>query len=249
MAWGFARLGHRTEKAEKLFAGVARELTQRTWHFKPQDVGTTMWSFATAEYGDYDAFCAGASRLNFRHIRSFKVCCIHHQRLFVDQSLLNLWMCLRLGFCEQPQEMSNSVWALATAGIVPKYIHAFDTTLVPTSKRPTRAMIQSDPITECFGAVASEIMRRPHEFKDQELKDVLWSFSKVRKHNNYLFRSLTCSRSTLPAQHINTDRSSPPRTFSYNCKARRWKKWANVLYFLISRPWKYGLGFCEASSA
>ncbi len=41
-------------------------------------------------------------------------------------------------------------------------------------------MIMEDPITECFAAVASEVIRRPHEFKDQELKDVLWSFSRVR---------------------------------------------------------------------
>ena len=74
MAWGFARLGHRSERSEKLFGGVAQQLIQRTWHFKPQDVGATLWSFATAEFFDYDAFRAGAARLNFRHIRSFKVC-------------------------------------------------------------------------------------------------------------------------------------------------------------------------------
>lgn len=76
MAWGFARLGHRTERAERLFQGIAKQLIQRTWHFKAQDIGTTLWSFATAEYFDYDAFSAGVSRLNFKHIRSFKVCMI-----------------------------------------------------------------------------------------------------------------------------------------------------------------------------
>ncbi len=75
--------------------------------------------------------------------------------------------------------MSNTVWALATAGFAPKYIRAFDATLVPASQRPRKEMISDDPITECFAAVASEMMRRPHEFKDQELKDVLWAFSKV----------------------------------------------------------------------
>jgi hypothetical protein len=72
LAWGFARLGHRTEKAEKLFEGVAKQLKQRIHQFKPQDVGTTLWSFSTAEYFDLDAFRTGASRLNFQHIRSFK---------------------------------------------------------------------------------------------------------------------------------------------------------------------------------
>lgn len=76
--------------------------------------------------------------------------------------------------------MSNTVWALATAGFFPTLTRAFDTTLVPSSQRPSQDEIFRDPITECFSAVASETMRRPHDFKDQELKDVLWSFSKVR---------------------------------------------------------------------
>lgn len=78
--------------------------------------------------------------------------------------------------------MSNTIWALATAGFAPLHVHAFDTSLVPAARRRTRegADAGADPVTECFAAVASEAMRRPHEFKDQELKDVLWSFSKVR---------------------------------------------------------------------
>lgn len=80
----------------------------------------------------------------------------------------------------QPQEMSNTIWALATAGFAPEHTRAFDTTLVPASMRPTKEMILNDPITECFAVVANEAMRRPFDFKDQELKDVLWSFSKVR---------------------------------------------------------------------
>ena len=161
LAWGFTRLGHRTERTEKLLMGVAEELTKRTWQFKPQDIGTTLWSLATAECFDQDAFMAGASRLNLKHIRSFK-----------------------------PQEMSNTVWALATAAFAPEYIRAFDTSLVPASQRPTTKMVMSDPITECFAAVASEAMRRPQDFKDQELKDVLWAFSKIGVRHPALFKKV-----------------------------------------------------------
>lgn len=87
--------------------------------------------------------------------------------------------------------MSNTVWALATAGFAPKYLRAFDTTLVPANKRPRRDMITQDSITQCFAAVASETMRRPHEFKDQELKDVLWSFSKVSMIS-WLYNNTNC---------------------------------------------------------
>jgi hypothetical protein len=161
LAWGFARLGHRSEQAEKLFVGVAKELSQRTWQFKPQDIGTTLWSLATAGCFDFRAFRAGSSRLNLRQIRSFK-----------------------------PQEMSNTVWALATAGFAPEHSRAFDTTLVPSSQRPSRDMITQDHITECFAAVAGEAMRRPQDFKDQELKDVLWSFSKAGVRHPSLFQKV-----------------------------------------------------------
>lgn len=136
-------------------------MTLRTWQFKPQDIGTTLWSLATAGCFDFGAFRAGASRLNLRQIRTFK-----------------------------PQEMSNTVWALATAGFGPEHIRAFDTTLVSSSQRPTKDMITQDPITECFAAVAGEAMRRPHDFKDQELKDVLWSFSKAGVRHPSLFQKI-----------------------------------------------------------
>ena len=44
----------------------------------------------------------------------------------------------------------------------------------------------NDVITECFTAAAIETMKRPWVFKEQELKDVLWSFSKVSSINNAL---------------------------------------------------------------
>ncbi|KAL7552681.1 hypothetical protein ACHAWF_015917 [Thalassiosira exigua] len=89
-----------------------------------------------------------------------------------------------------PQEMSNTVWSLATAGFGPRHPRAFDTTLVPASRRPSTKDVRSDPITECFAAVAGEAMRRPWEFKDQELKDVLWSFSKIGVRHPLLFKSV-----------------------------------------------------------
>lgn len=36
LAWGFARLGHRTERSEQSFRGVGEELKQRGWQFKRQ---------------------------------------------------------------------------------------------------------------------------------------------------------------------------------------------------------------------
>jgi len=38
-----------------------------------------------------------------------------------------------------------------------------------------------DPITQCFTAVAYEAIRRPEEFKEQELKEVLCFFFRKQK--------------------------------------------------------------------
>jgi hypothetical protein len=57
------------------------------------------------------------------------------------------------------------VWSLATAGVLPKYGNVFDTTLVPAKKRVSLSEIIDDPITESFAAAASELIRRPQDFK------------------------------------------------------------------------------------
>ena len=80
----------------------------------------------------------------------------------------------------KPQELSNTVWALATAGAVPQFHQAFDTTTIKSNRRVSKKQIMSDPITACFAAATTELIRRPHEFKEQEIKDVLWALSKVR---------------------------------------------------------------------
>lgn len=81
----------------------------------------------------------------------------------------------------KPQELSNTVWALATAGAVPKFLNAFDSTTIKNAHRVSRDEIIRDPITACIAAATTELMKRPHEFKEQEIKDVLWSLSKVRE--------------------------------------------------------------------
>ncbi len=91
----------------------------------------------------------------------------------------------------KPQELSNTVWALATAEIqVGPERDAFDTSLVPEDLRP---MIR-DPAVLTFAMAAKELMRRPHEFKTQEIKDVLWSFAKIGIRHPQLFKFV--------AQHI-----------------------------------------------
>lgn len=70
---------------------------------------------------------------------------------------------------------------MATAGVRPHELDIFDTVLIPEEDQFSGSLKDvSDPVTVCFGLAAQELMRRPFEFKPQEIKDVLWSFSTVR---------------------------------------------------------------------
>jgi hypothetical protein len=132
-----------------------------------QDIGTTLWSMASV--GAYDA------QLYKRLI----------QRLSVAQ-----WTRAK------PQELSNIVWAMARAEMeLGDDQDAFDTSLLVlyTSKRPPAPQ---DPVVVVFGIVAQELLRRPFDFKPQEVKDVLWSFSKIGIRHPALFKFV--------AQHLVT---------------------------------------------
>ena len=159
VAWSYARLGHRGEASNEIYRGIGNELLRRSHQFDPQDIGTTLWAMASMEFFDDEVYMVAASRLNRRSAKLYK-----------------------------PQEMSNTCYALAKANIKPKYLGAFDTTLVPAAKRPSLDDISDDPITECFFTATAEMMRRPQQFKEQEIKDVMWGLSRVGMRHPRLFK-------------------------------------------------------------
>ena len=87
----------------------------------------------------------------------------------------------------KPQELSNTLWALATSEMDINERDAFESSLIPPEKRPKAR----DPVTRCFGIAARELSRRPDQFKSQEIKDVLWSFSKIGIRHPQLFKQVT----------------------------------------------------------
>ena len=128
----------------------ALELANPRRRVTSQDIGTSLWSFATLEYFDHDLYRAIAARVNNNRASSCK-----------------------------PQELSNTLWALATADVVPNFIDVFDTSLLPKKARPHPAQAESDPVIKCISTAAQELMRRPQDFKTQEIKDILWALSRV----------------------------------------------------------------------
>ncbi len=70
------------------------------------------------------------------------------------------------------------LWALATADVTPQYSDTFDS-LLQQKARPSPAKAESDPVTFVIALASQELMRRPADFKEQEIKDMLWSLSRV----------------------------------------------------------------------
>jgi hypothetical protein len=159
LAWSLARLvDERSAAVDALLGGVGREMCQHKRRVGSQDIGTTIWSFATLGFSDESIYRGVVSRFKPDMAQTCK-----------------------------PQELSNTLWAVATAEIdVGVERDAFDTTFLPGDMRP----VPRDPITYCFGLAAEEMMHRPHQFKTQEIKDVLWSFSKMSYRHPQLFRRM-----------------------------------------------------------
>ena len=148
LAWGIAKLGCSNPY---LFEAIAIEISRPKRKLSGQDIGVTMWAFATSEYFEQDSYQRVASRLNPSIVHTFK-----------------------------PQELSNPCWAIGTAGVESRYLNAFDTTNFPLKALPSKQDIRRDPITLVFAVAAQEMVRRAPEFISQEIKDILWGFSKVR---------------------------------------------------------------------
>jgi hypothetical protein len=86
----------------------------------------------------------------------------------------------------EPQELSNFVWALATAEVTVEAIDSFNTSLISGLHYP--GLHRKDPVAMSFEFVAQQLMRRPQEFKSQDISNVLWSCSKVGIWHPIMFR-------------------------------------------------------------
>jgi hypothetical protein len=138
---------------------MGQELSDPRRAVASQDLGTTLWGMASSDFNNPDVYVAVAAR----------------------------WT-PEMAARAKPQELSNSVWALASADVQPKYLDAFDTTILSARQRIRPSHPRDDPVITIFALAAQEVMRRPHDFKAQELKDVLWAFSRLGIRHPILFR-------------------------------------------------------------
>ena len=142
-----------------LMGRLGQELSDLRRAVASQDLGTTLWGMASSDFNNPEVYVSVVSR----------------------------WT-PEMAARAKPQELSNSVWALASADVQPKYLDAFDTTMLSARQRNRPSHPREDPVITIFALAAQEVMRRPHEFKAQELKDVLWAFSRLGIRHPNLFR-------------------------------------------------------------
>ena len=90
-----------------------------------QDIGTSLWSFATLEYFNDELYRGIVAR-------------VARGRAYISK----------------PQEISNVVWAIATAEMEPSNIDTFDTTVLRQESLPNPKEVENDPITRCFALAA-----------------------------------------------------------------------------------------------
>jgi len=148
-------------KDEDLLKMIGRELSNPRRSVNSQDLSTSLWAMATMEYFDDKLYRSIVAR-------------------YTDISDSRI----------KPREYSNTAWALATAGVAPKYMHAFDDAILSSEIRPTMKEAMSDPVTYIFGTGAVEFSLRPDEFKTQEIKDLTWAFARIGMRHPKLFRSV-----------------------------------------------------------
>jgi len=92
----------------------------------------------------------------------------------------------------RPQECSNIIWSLASMRCLHQSINMLDADeekICSTIHTMFNDKGSSNVFIEAYDAVAEELMKRPDSFKDQELKDVIWSFGKTLFRHPKLFKS------------------------------------------------------------
>ena len=153
ICWAMTRL--QIPKNEEVLHIIGTEISNNPRkRIGTQDVSSTLWSMASMEYYNEPMFRSILARVGRRDLVGYD----HFK----------------------PQEISNTLWAIASAGIGLEYPNIFDVKLLPINVRGKvsveEAMI-SDPVTNLFASGATELILRPDEFKVRYIIAFKWKQS------------------------------------------------------------------------
>jgi Protein of unknown function (DUF1601) len=146
LVWAVAQLYEtKSRSIDILFKGIGKRLLESSVSVKPQEISMTMWGFAKLKLVNDDMYRHVASHLNTNNASQFSA-----------------------------QNISNILWALATAGMSVHFdaVSNIDSSLSNPRKHEAGLI---DPVLQCCTIAAWEFMMRPHEFNPQDIANLCWS--------------------------------------------------------------------------
>jgi hypothetical protein len=151
LVWAVAQLfDEKTNLSDQLFHSVGKRFLERSLSAEPQHISMTMWGFAKLKFGNDNIYRGLARRLSTNNTSTFTA-----------------------------QTISNTMWALATAGISIQNASHSNTSIQLHSTLKIRKQHQEliNPVLQCCIISSKEFMKRPHEFNPQEISNLCWSFA------------------------------------------------------------------------
>jgi hypothetical protein len=164
LTWVIAKLVKKGNNAvDQLLNGIRAQFSNQNRRVTLKDASATLWCFASISYFDDDLYRMICSRISFD-----------------DGTKHN----------QQCSDMPKLIRALAISDIKLQDKTLFDSTLFTKKSIHAKNHLPTDPILRLFDLAATELIRRPYDFSVREIKDILWSFSKLGIRHPSLFKAV-----------------------------------------------------------
>jgi hypothetical protein len=159
LVWALGYLfDSKTDTIDQLLRSVKERCSDKSFLVETQHISITLWGIAKLKFVDDSLYLSIASRLQSTNASTF-----------------------------QAQNISNIVWALATAGVNVNDKEIQRSALSPQLITKHSQISTKDQVLRCCIIAAQEFLNRPHEFNSQSIANMCWSFAVLGvKHTQFL---------------------------------------------------------------
>jgi hypothetical protein len=180
MVWALAQLFKtKTVEMNQLLLGLGKRFSDKNFGVNPDAIGLTLWGYATLKFKNDDLYKKIALQFTTRN-----------SSIFPAQSICNI------------------VWALATAGVEKQPMQITKISQLINDMSTNQQNVVYDPVVRCCAIAASEFIKRPHEFSQQGISNICWSFATLGvKHAQFLLaveREINARISTINNDRVYT---------------------------------------------
>ena len=188
--WAYAKAGH---ASPDLLEAVAKAALPRLHKFEPMALSNLAWAYAKAEHASPELFTAVAQAA-LPHLRTAK---LRGARPHPGRARF------------KPEEMSNMLWAYATAGHAAPHLFKAVAQAAPPRLRNFKPQELSNTVwayataghasPDLFEAVAQAALPQLRNFKPQELSNTAWAYATAGHASPDLFEAV--AQAALPQLH------------------------------------------------